>query len=123
MAQPLIWIERSDYLRLLSVRAEACALLGRELERAIVLAAADMPAAVIRVGDRVCYRLDDGAACWADLILQAAATGADAVSVTSSLGAALVGLRAGSAIDYLDDQGRPRRLFVERVVSAGSAPP
>lgn len=118
MMPPLIWIERSDYLRLLSVRSDGDTLLRQEMARAIVRAADDMPAAVARVGDRIGYRLDDGPLSWGDLLLPNQAEGSTSVSVASPLGAALVGLRVGSAMDYLDERGTRRRLVVEHVIPA-----
>ncbi|HYG88556.1 MAG TPA: hypothetical protein VD978_20115 [Azospirillum sp.] len=64
--QPLIWIERADYGRLLramdwpAVQApEVQAFLSRELDRAIVRPESDLPWTIVRMGSRVLFRRAD----------------------------------------------------------------
>lgn len=118
MVAPLIWIERSDYVRLLPLARSDETLLAQEMARAIVCGADEMPSAVAKVGDRIGYRHDGGPLRWTDLVYPEQAEGPARVCVTSSLGAALIGMRAGSTMDYLNDHGEQRHLVVEHVVAA-----
>lgn len=117
MTPPLIWIERSDYLRLLPLARDEDMLLAREMARAIVCGAGDLPPAVAKVGDRIAYRHDRGPMRWVDLVFPEQADGRTRIPVTAPLGAALVGLREGASMEYINDCGEQRHLLVERVVA------
>lgn len=120
--RPCIWIERSDYSRLLALPAEVMApevssLLAEELGRAIVRAADDLPAAVVRMGDRIMFRRDSECEPeWGQLVFPEHACGAGNISVTSPLGAAMIGLRAGARMSYRDADNQQRCLVIERVI-------
>ena len=121
--RPLIWIGFADYVRLLKAmeepeawRPDVSAFLRRELDRAIVRRDGELPRAVVRMGTRVLFRRDDGAAAeWGTLAFPEDADGDEAVSIASPLGAALLGLRHGASITY-PDGAATRRLSVERVL-------
>lgn len=120
--QPLIWIGRADYARLLrvsdrlSVHApEVSAFLAKELDRAIVRNEDDIPRDVVRMGRRFQFRrTEDAAVEWGELAYPEQPATDGRISVASPLGAALLGLRRGARMKYLDD-GAIRRLSVERV--------
>lgn len=121
--RPLIWIGFADYVRLLKAmeepdawRPDVSAFLQRELDRAIVRPDGELPRAVVRMGTRVLFRRDDGAAAeWGNLAYPEQAAGDGVVSVASALGAALLGLRQGACMTYADG-ATTRRLSVERVL-------
>lgn len=128
---PTIWIQRSDYHRLAGLAsAQGLSQLAGELARAIVCHAGDMPTAVVRMGARVVFRRDlDAPLEWAELVFPDQATdhtlspplsptpGEGRVSVTSPLGAAMIGLRAGARMAYQDADGRRRHVVIERVTT------
>ncbi|MBP2227851.1 regulator of nucleoside diphosphate kinase [Azospirillum agricola] len=123
---PLIWIGRADYGRLLraaeglAARApELSAVLSRELERAIVRPDADLPRTVVRMGSRALFRRAEGVSAeWGVLVYPDQPATEGRISVASPLGAALIGLREGDRMAYLDADGTTRRLSVERVLPA-----
>lgn len=116
---PTIWIQRSDYHRLAGlVASQAQPVLAGELERAIVCHAGDMPTSVVRMGARVVFRRDlDAPLEWAELVFPDQATGEGRISVTSPLGAAMIGLRRGARMAYQDVDGRRRHVVIERVTT------
>lgn len=116
---PTIWIQRSDYPRLADLALPmGRSLLADELARAIVCHAEDMPSAVVRMGARVVFRRDlDAPMEWAELVYPDQAVGDGRVSVTSPLGAAMIGLRAGARMAYQDNDGRRRHVVIERVTT------
>ncbi|MGQ9371470.1 GreA/GreB family elongation factor [Azospirillum sp. ST 5-10] len=113
--RPLIWIGRTDYGRLLRsmerLEAQAphvSAFLSGELDRAIV-----------RMGGRVLFRRgDDLPLEWGELVYPDQPPGDGRITVASPLGAALLGLRDGARMPYVDADGTARRLSVERVLPA-----
>jgi len=121
--RPLIWVGFADYVRLLKAmedpaawRPDVSAFLRGELDRAIVRPDGELPRAVVRMGTRVLFRRDDGAATeWGKLAFPEQAAGDGVVSVASALGAALLGLRQGACMTYADG-AKTRRLSVERVL-------
>lgn len=117
--RPHIWIARSDYRRLMGLTAAADALLGEELERARICQAAELPDAVVCMGARVLFRRDEDAdAEWGVLVYpDQMAAGYGAISVTSPVGAAMIGLRQGASMAYVDAQGVRRCLVIERVIA------
>ncbi|WP_142850495.1 regulator of nucleoside diphosphate kinase [Telmatospirillum sp. J64-1] len=121
--RPLIWIPIRDYRRLQGMVQDRAGrvdrLLRDEMDRAIVCRDSDLPDRVVRVGDRVMFRRDAQLSPeWARLSFEDdAADAADGtVSIASTLGAALLGLREGSRMSYLDQDGTSRLLCVERVI-------
>jgi regulator of nucleoside diphosphate kinase len=122
--RPHIWIQQSDFRRLAVLanatpRAEPGAgLLAEELARAIVLRSQDLPPAVVRLGDRVLFRRDEEWSLeWGELVLpDEGEHRVGCISVTSPLGVAMIGLRAGARMTYTDAAGCSRCLVIERVL-------
>ena len=115
---PEILINSDDYNRLLLLaeRAEpampyVAAYLERELNRAMLCQPWD-PAGV-SMGDRVMFNHDDeptqrlGRLVYPGRVLPEKGN----IGILTALGAALIGMRRGKSIDWLDD-GRLRRLTV-----------
>lgn len=98
--------------------APGVGLLAEELERAIVVAEADLPPGSVRLGSEVAY-FDSRSKMVRRIVLvepAAADVGARRVSVLSPVGAALIGLREG---DVFHDDGRELRVLE---VGADDAP-
>ncbi len=90
-----------------------------ELDRARVVNDAALPPDVVRLGSVVRYRPIPGEECVIKLVLPEAADEDRAyrLSVTSSHGAALLGLRPGDVMSWTDPNGRAHRLKVLRVAN------
>ncbi|HYG89719.1 MAG TPA: GreA/GreB family elongation factor [Azospirillum sp.] len=124
--RPLIWIGRADYGRLLramdrlAVQApEVSAFLSRELDRAIVRPESDLPRTVVRMGSRVLFRrAEDTPSEWGELVYPDQVPVDGQITVASPLGTALLGLREGARMPYIDADGITRCLSVERVLPA-----
>ena len=92
-------------------------LLWRELERAVRVEANDAPGDVVRLHSLVTFtRLTTGE----QRSVRVAPAGEDhwnedSVSVSSELGAALIGLRPGDRFDWRSEAGSRRSLRVDRV--------
>ena len=122
--RPLIWIGRTDYGRLLramdrlAVQApEVLAFLSRELDRAIVRPEGDLPRTIVRMGSRVLFRRDDDLPFeWGELAYPDQPPTEGQITVASPLGVALLGLREGARMPYVDADGTTRWLSVERVL-------
>ena len=129
-ALPAITIAASDYPRLLAL-AEAAAgslpqvsdYLARELGRAEVVADEECAADVVRIGSRVTYR--DGLNGLPRTVMVVWPHEADVerglLGVRTPIGAALLGMRPGQAIDWPSPVGGARTLTV-LAVSNGTAP-
>jgi len=126
MERPLIWIGRADFSRLLRamdrlmVQApEVSAFLSRELDRAIVRSEGDLPRTIVRMGTRVLFRrTEDAPPEWGELVYPDEVAMDGQVSIASPVGAALLGLREGARMPYVDADGDTRCLLVERVSPA-----
>lgn len=124
--RPLIWIGRTDYGRLLRARdrlavqaPHVSAFLSRELDRAIVRPEGDLPRTIVRMGSRVLFRRgDDMPSEWGELVYPDCSPMEGRISVASSLGVALLGLREGARMPYGDEDGTTHWLSVERVLPA-----
>ncbi len=124
--RPLIWIGRADYGRLLramdQLAADApdvSAFLSRELDRAIVRPDGDLPRTIVRMGSRVLFHRADGMPSeWGELAYPDQAPAEGQITIASPLGAALLGLREGARMSYIDADGIVRCLTVERVLPA-----
>lgn len=91
-------------------------LLWRELERASVITAGKAPPDLVRMGCRVhIVELDRRQARWVRLVYPREAAEPNLVSVTSGLGAALLGLRAGQSFVWRGADRRMRRIRVLEV--------
>lgn len=93
--------------------------LLHEIERATVLASADMPPKVVNIGSEVTFRdQESGREQTVVLVLPPAADIAQRrVSVVTPIGAALIGIAEGASIDWETRSGETRRLTVTRVVA------
>lgn len=121
---PGIIIAASDYDRLVDLAGtakgrvpEVAGYLERELDRAQVVPDEAFEPDVARVGSRVVYSDDQSGRqrtvtlAWphdADLERQR-------ISVLTSIGAALLGLKSGQSIDWASPDGGPRTLTVVAV--------
>ncbi|RUT29230.1 nucleoside diphosphate kinase regulator [Arsenicitalea aurantiaca] len=104
-------------------RAEEADFLHHELDRAELVPDDKIPADVVRIGSMVQYRNTGGIERIVKVVLPADANDAlNRVSVLSALGAALIGLRQGQSITWLDHTGRKRLLTVQRVFPTASDP-
>jgi regulator of nucleoside diphosphate kinase len=92
-------------------------LLMEETGRAELVPAARLPEDIVALGSVVDFHDTlSGALRQAQLVLPAAAdAGEGRISVLSLVGAGLIGLAAGQAIDWPTQDGRMRRLSVLRV--------
>lgn len=120
---PEIVLSESEHASLMNLASEAEdrlpgvgeALLA-ELDRAAIVASQDMPDDIVRMGSSVLYRSDDGAEREVRLVYPAKADIAEGlISVMTPIGAALIGMKEGSSIDWTARDGREHRLTVLRV--------
>jgi regulator of nucleoside diphosphate kinase len=90
-----------------------------ELDRAKVVPDALLPADVVRLGSMVRYEDNAGGQRIVKLVMPAEVDGRGTyrLSVTSSHGAALLGLRAGSSMTWLDPGGRVHSVGVLEVAN------
>ncbi len=91
--------------------------LERELDRAVVVSSAAVPADVVTMNSRVRYTDEnDGAQRTVTLVYPLHANAAEGkVSVLAPVGTALLGLSAGQSIEW-DFPDGPRRLRVDAVL-------
>lgn len=127
---PAITIAASDYPRLLAVAESAAdslpqvsGYLARELGRAAVVADEEFDADAVRIGSRVTYR--DGLNAPPRTVVLVWPHEADMqrglLAVRTPIGAALLGMRPGQAIEWPSPVGGPRMLTV-LAVSNSPAP-
>lgn len=91
--------------------------LQSELDRAVVLAADEVPAAVVTIGSMVrVVDLDSGKRSVLTLVLPHEADVAERrISVLAPIGTALLGFRAGDDVEWVMPGGT-RRLHIEHVI-------
>jgi regulator of nucleoside diphosphate kinase len=119
-ALPRILISKADEKRLTAIATaasqrvpEASAALLSELERADVLPEAAMPADVVRIGSIIEFEVDDGRRLKVQLVLpEDADINAGKISVLTPVGAALIGLSPGQAMEWSGNDGKERLLTV-----------
>jgi regulator of nucleoside diphosphate kinase len=94
-----------------------------ELDRARIVPDSLLPPDVIRLESVVRYRPIPGDERTIKLVLpeDADSSGSYRLSVTSSHGAALLGLEAGAAMTWIDAEGKVQRLKVLGVMNPASA--
>lgn len=94
-----------------------------ELDRARIVQDALLPSDVVRLGSIVRYQSNPGEERTAKLSLPEAvgSAGSYRLSVTSIEGAAMLGLRPGNVISWLDPDGAIQRLEVLKVANPGQA--
>ncbi|HVI32632.1 nucleoside diphosphate kinase regulator [Phenylobacterium sp.] len=118
---PPVYVTEADYERLSNLaglgRTLGAELLGRELDRAIVVRPEEAPQRFVRLGSAVTYReLTSGEARRVTLVCpDQADIDAGRLSVLSPVGAALLGLCAGAAFSWSGADGRPRVVEIEAV--------
>jgi regulator of nucleoside diphosphate kinase len=93
------------------------ALLRQELDRAIIIAEDDSPRVFVRLNSIVEYTdLLSGRTRKLSLVLpHEADIDQNRISVTTPVGAALLGLTPGQPFSWTTDEGRPRALVVRSV--------
>ena len=113
---PSLIVTKTD-LELLNLLGDNPAL-QRELGRADVVAPREVPPNVVTMNSRVLYADQTaGVRRSVKLVYPHQADGRGRLSVTSPLGTALLGLRAGQEIEWDFPGGDRRRLFIENVVT------
>lgn len=128
--KPKIVVSEIDHDRLSSLadalldRAPAVAAeLLAELGRADVVAAAAMPADVVRMGSSVLFRSNDGQERRVTLVFPGDADIAEGkVSIMTPVGTALIGLSPGQSISWTAPDGHRHELTVLDVAQSAIAP-
>jgi regulator of nucleoside diphosphate kinase len=122
---PLVWITTDDFraLRLLAHQHRpgnpaVCDFLLGELNRAIICAPDWIAEDVVTMNSRVAFKASDARDSETRMLVfpdRYDPTG-QALSILTPLGAALLGLAAGSSIEFRDRQGDRNMVHVERIV-------
>lgn len=120
---PAIHITSADYdlIAELAIRMEAhnpslSALILSEIERAHVHETSDVLPDIVALGSEVTFADGNGLERTVTLVLPGQADiEKGRVSVMTSVGAGLIGMRVGSTIDWPCPDGRPRTLKILRV--------
>ncbi|HEY1326939.1 MAG TPA: nucleoside diphosphate kinase regulator [Casimicrobiaceae bacterium] len=113
-----LFLTEADFTRVMALQPDP--LLRAELERAIVVAPHAMPPGVVTMYSNVRYHDEHAGLSRKVQIVypEDADAAAGKVSVLAPVGAALIGLEKGQAIDWKFPGGEVRRLRVEEVVNA-----
>ena len=121
---PPITLATNDYNRLLFTammqqehNRRASDFLLEELRRAKVCHPSALPEDVISTNCRVIFRIDDDPKSRAHLLVHPEDliwTGAE-ISVTTPLGTALLGLRIGDRMSFVEKEGQVHEVFVEGI--------
>lgn len=117
MHNPYVFLTEADFTRVMALQPAPS--LRAELERAIVVAREAMPADVVTMYSIVRYR-DEHARTSREVQIvypEEADVALGKISVLAPVGAALLGLAAGQAIDWTFPGGEIRRLRVEEVLA------
>jgi regulator of nucleoside diphosphate kinase len=114
---PSITLGKSDHHQLLSLVGtgrddDIVDDLMQELDRAKVLADAELPADVVRMGSLVRFRTGRDERRVILVYPAEADIGSGKISVLTPVGTALIGLRAGQSITFRTRDGRPQMLTV-----------
>lgn len=126
---PEILVGEADHRRLtvaaltdIGQSAERMDFLLYELDRARIVKDGLLPPDVVRIGSVVRYKTLPGEERTIKLVMpeQAERAGAYRVSVTSTHGAALLGLRPGHVMSWLEPDGTTHRLKVLKVANAAT---
>jgi regulator of nucleoside diphosphate kinase len=130
---PAIVVSDFDYNRLTSLAAvvgdrtpDVASALQSEMERARVVPAGVIPAAVVRMGSTVEFGTDTGQQRKVTLVFPGDADiAADRISILTPIDVALIGLSPGQSIAWMARDGRRHQLTVLYVeppaASAGAA--
>lgn len=122
-SKPAVYVAEADHERLWNLAHSndtfGAALLGEELERAIVVGGDDAPTGFVRLGSVVEYRdLASGRSRTVEIVPpDQADIDKDRLSVVTPVGAAVLGLSAGDAFSWIAEDGRPRDLAIVRVAA------
>lgn len=94
-----------------------CRMLTDEVDRAKIVAEADLPSTVVTIGSAVCFHdAASGTMRSVELVYPSQADiSRNRISVLSPIGAGLIGLSEGQSISWPDLQGRHRTLSIVRV--------
>jgi len=113
---PYLFLTERDFVRVMALQPGPA--LRAELERAIVVAIDALPPGVVAMHSKVRYRDEHaGVTREIQIVLPEDADATDGkVSVLAPVGAALLGVEAGQAIDWRFPAGEIRRLRVEEVL-------
>jgi len=110
------YIDLSDIICGAQSSTAGLALLWRELGRATLAPRTKAPADLVRMGSRVHYTdLDRRESRLVHLVYPEDAAAPAFLSVTSSIGAALLGLRAGDRFSWVDPAGAVRTVRIDKV--------
>jgi regulator of nucleoside diphosphate kinase len=117
---PAITVSEFDYNRLTSLAAvvgdrapDVASVLQSEMERARVVPAGVIPAAVVRMGSTVEFSTDTGQQRKVTLVFPGDADiAAGRISILTPIGAALIGLSPGQSIAWMARDGRRHQLTV-----------
>lgn len=129
---PAITIPAGDYDRLSALvdaaghsAPQVSDYLARELERAHVVPEQEFDAHCARIGSQVTYRDDQSGRQRVVTLVwpQEADVERNRISVLTSIGAALLGMRPGQTIDWPAPVGGPRTLTVLTVRNGGAPEP
>jgi Transcription elongation factor len=112
--RPAILIGESDLRKLLTLGGSE--ELSAELERARVVADADLPGDAVRMGSTVRYRSETGAEREVTLVYPSDADiSTGRISVLTPVGTALLGMVAGNVIAFEGRNGREQSVEVVSV--------
>ena len=125
--KPAITMSRADHAKLTRLaesfadqNAEVSELLFVELDRARLVGDEQLRDDVVRMGSTLRFTTDGGEDRTVTLVYPAEADIAEGkISIMTPIGAALIGLAAGQAMDWSGRDGRIHRLTVESVSNDG----
>lgn len=128
--RPQITVAQSEYPQLLALAASgggtqsaAADSLWAEMDRAHVVADAELPPDVVRMGSRVQYRTDRDELIEVALVFPIDADISQGrISILTPVGAALIGLRTGQSITWEARDGRRHTLTVLSVFQPVAEP-
>jgi regulator of nucleoside diphosphate kinase len=128
---PPIILSSRDHLRLEKLVADALrnrhpvsSFLMSEVDRAHVCDDNEMPADVVRLNDWVTYRVADQSRSESRILVLSGDFRDERIhlSVLSSLGAAVLGLRVGDRLQFFDFSGDPTLVAIEGVGARPDTP-
>ncbi|MEO8346221.1 MAG: nucleoside diphosphate kinase regulator [Betaproteobacteria bacterium] len=116
MQNQYLFVTEGDFVRVMALQPDPW--LRAELERAIVVAPEAIPPSVVTMYSHVRYLDESAGVCRQIQIVfpEDADVAQGKVSVLAPVGAALLGVEAGQAIDWRFPDGDLRRLRVEKVL-------
>lgn len=124
--KPRITISEGDYARLSNLAAayeqrnpEIAGGLAEEIDRARVVSDKTIDAGVVRMGSTVTYVVDSNQSKTVTLVYPGDANIDDGrISITTPVGSALIGLKAGQSISFATRNGQVHDLTVTEVTQA-----